>query len=184
MSSWDAQADENYHRINDTVLVVSRRRGIEVSDTVTPLLALVEMEEAEQVLDVMSRRLQAGEVEDVQEMIDALKKKGQLEGYDKLLREIFKDGCWPWSVVRRAFGVALVRMPELVGEMSRADLAWMTGETRAATTARVQKMCEALGVRALNGRKDGAKERMRKKARGNSNRAGNRRRLKVAGDEE
>lgn len=159
-SAWDAQSDPRLERVNDALRPVVARTGIDAVHGVTPLMEVAMLEEAEALTedDAYEEGLVEGH------------RLGAVDGMRETLRIIFKDGYHPGLAARRLYCLAQRMAPELIAEMSLADLGSMFGETRQAFEARMDKVFGDSGVRGRDQKRKGAAERMAAAQMGNTNR--------------
>lgn len=146
-------------RINDVLRVAYQREGRAVITSETPLT----------IAEVFEQAPGDGEEE--------LRIKG--ETVMRFLLFIFQDGPHPGCTMRLLYLLTQRLKPELLLNMSGAELADMFGETRAAWSARQIRMfngyLRARGARAVKGRNqksDSAAASYASAARGNTNRRG------------
>lgn len=146
-------------RINDVLRVAYQREGRAVITSETPLT----------IAEVFEQAPGDGEEE--------LRIKG--ETVMRFLMFIFQDGPHPGCTMRLLYLLTQRLKPELLLNMSGAELADMFGETRAAWSARQIRMfngyLRARGARAVKGRNqksDTASASYALAARGNTNRRG------------
>lgn len=105
--------------------------------------------------------------------------RAQIEAVQRLLYYIFQDGVHPGCTIRRLYFIAQKMSPALVLHMSGSELAEMLGETRAAWSARVQRLftgyLRSRGYKAVSGGHQKSEThalRCAEAARGNTNRRG------------
>jgi hypothetical protein len=147
---------QHARRIRASLAQVAAKHGYaaEGVTTRTPLDALLEAEEA------------AAGPEG--ERADVLK---------KMMHYFYADGKHPGAVLRRVFGLAKAIAPELLGDMTLAELGLMFGETRAAQQWRIKKIFSdyqkgagAKGFKARFQKSEAASAAAARAQRGNQNR--------------
>lgn len=137
---------------------------VEVADSRTPLTAILEGEPeektasaalvvraaeriAERVADVMAR---ADGIEIDEELLaDLLRKEIDGEIHEvrlittrALLRYLWQGARNPWDAMKKLLAVTRLAAKELIGGISQTEVAWILGETKAATRAREKKGVE------------------------------------------
>jgi hypothetical protein len=137
---------------------------VEVADSRTPLTAILEGEPeektasaalvvraaeriAERVADVMAR---ADGIEIDEELLaDLLRKEIDGEIHEvrlittrALLRYLWQGARNPWDALKKLLAVTRLAAKELIGGISQTEVAWILGETKAATRAREKKGVE------------------------------------------
>jgi hypothetical protein len=137
---------------------------VEVADSRTPLTAILEGEPeektasaalvvraaeriAERVADVMAR---ADGIEIDEELLaDMLRKEIDGEIHEvrlittrALLRYLWQGARNPWDALKKLLAVTRLAAKELIGGISQTEVAWILGETKAATRAREKKGVE------------------------------------------
>lgn len=154
-----ARINGHEERMNAALAVAYQRDGREAITTATPMTFAQLFEQA------------PGDGE------EELKMKA--ETVTRLLHFIFQDGQHPGCTTRLLYLLAQRLAPELVLNMTGAELADMLGETRAAWSARNKRIftgyLKARGSKAAKGRlqkSDTASAKYALAARGNTNRRG------------
>jgi hypothetical protein len=137
---------------------------VEVADSRTPLTAILEGEPeektasaalvvraaeriAERVADVMAR---ADGIEIDEELLaDLLRKEIDGEIHEvrlittrAMLRYLWQGARNPWDALKKLLAVTRLAAKELIGGISQTEVAWILGETKAATRAREKKGVE------------------------------------------
>jgi hypothetical protein len=152
-------------RINNVLAVAYQRGGRESITRATPA-TMAELFEIAELADRAAEDDEAGE-------------KTLSEGAIRMLQFAFAEGGHPGCVLRRVYMLAQRLSPALVANMNGAELGDIFGETRAAWSARIQRVftgyLKARGSKAPNGRMQKsatAAARYAAAATGNTNRRG------------
>lgn len=146
-------------RINTALAVAFQKEGREAITTATPMTLSEMFEQA------------PGDNDEVSQI--------RSETVNRMLHFIFQDGAHPGCTLRLLYLLAQRLAPDLILNMSGAELADMLGETRAAWSARNKRIftgyLKARGSKAPRGsnqKSDTHAERCASAARGNTNRRG------------
>lgn len=174
MSAWE-EMTEKVTAFQQQVQAIALRTGVEPVTGLTAVDAVAAIEEAANgeclFRDWMSKHLEEGM--DVNEALARALRQVKLEaaerGFRAYARHVFQDGWDPSTVMRRMYATVTQTAPELC-PATIAEQASLFGETRSATDGRQRKMFRPTGVRGRHQKKEGSVERMRRSARGNTNR--------------
>lgn len=170
-SAWDAQSDACAQQVNDALKPVQARSGMGAVCGITPLMEIDAMERDA----AGDNDYEAGHAEGYAE--------GRAAGVRAMLDFVYLDGYHPGVAMRRLYGLAQKLSPQLIAEMSGADLGGMFGETRAAWNHRVLAMFRGTGVKGRDEKREGAKDKMSEAQQGNKNRSNGAKRCRALGGE-
>lgn len=141
----------------------------EVVDPRTPLTALLEGEEEDRATDCRSAGTAAAriveqlldgvsdvselpwDVEELQEVVrDAIEgeiRHARLTTLRTMLRYLWEGGLNPWQALKKLLAVTRRVASHLIGAASQTEVAFLLGETKAATSAREKRQVEELMIR-------------------------------------
>lgn len=158
-----SEGDAHDKRINSALAIAAHKRGYQLESitTDTPLDWLIRAEEGDQ---------------DIHD-----------EALTKVLLYFYADGPHPGCVLRRVFAVAKAIRPDLLLNMTDAEIGQMFDETRAAQSWRrdkifsnYQKERGVKGFKSPSQKSEGSRDAFSDAQRGNTNRRGKTGRKKAA----
>lgn len=141
----------------------------EVVDGRTPLTALLEGEEEDRATDCRSASTAASRIVDhlmdgvsdlaelpwdAEEMLEVVRdaiegeiRHARLTTLRTMLRYLWEGGLNPWQALKKLLAVTRRVASHLIGAASQTEVAFLLGETKAATSAREKRQVEELMIR-------------------------------------